>query len=182
MFPDLTPFVPSHVCLSCNGCCRFNEPASPWRPRATGPERTLLTAADPAAGFEAPGGGACAGLPTTPDGETHICRFFRPADHICRVYPQRPFECRLYPFVLVRRGPALEVCAHLSCPFIQDHLGQPAYEDYTAYLRRYFASPRVREALQAHPGLAGAYDGFSVELMTVFTIEESGSPFPPPCH
>lgn len=170
MFPELEPFVPSAVCLSCDGCCRFSAPDSPWRPHVTPSERDRLAASDPSAEVASASPGGCACLTTRPDGETHVCRFFRPADHMCRVYAQRPFECRLYPFLLARRGRDVDVCAHLNCPFVQDQLGRPAYEAYTAYLRRYFADPRVLAELKAVPELAGDYTASEVELLTVFKV------------
>ena len=39
MFSDLPQFVPQSVCLSCDGCCRFKEEQSSWRPKAVGDEK-----------------------------------------------------------------------------------------------------------------------------------------------
>ncbi|MCI0405004.1 MAG: phosphoribosylanthranilate isomerase [candidate division Zixibacteria bacterium] len=48
---ELKQFVPQEVCLACDGCCRFKEDSSEWRPKVAKteldallaePDRTLL--------------------------------------------------------------------------------------------------------------------------------------------
>ena len=76
---DLQQFVPSQVCLSCNGCCRFKDEASVWRPRPASDEIEAIRKnglAEKILGKEQ--------SPLSPDGRIktvcsdaeHLCSFF----------------------------------------------------------------------------------------------------------
>lgn len=41
MLQNFKQFVPSNVCLSCDGCCRFKQSDSRWRPHMTKEEQRI---------------------------------------------------------------------------------------------------------------------------------------------
>ncbi len=167
MIQQLKQFVPSEVCLQCDGCCRFKSADSPWRPKLGQGERAGLAATITAGDWL--------------DDDSHIktlrqcgedmCRFFNASDHTCQVYSARPFECALYPFVLSRSAAGIDVHAHLSCPYVQDTEALAAFEEYIGYLKNYFQSAAVQDFLKRNAGLVHDYSAFAPELRFLFTIE-----------
>ena len=114
--------VPSHVCLSCEVCCRFPERDSSFRPYFTETEirQAIATGLD-ASHFPDSAGSQVLAVPH-PFGEGYLCPAFDPETFHCRVYPVRPFDCQLYPFVLMwdedRR--AVSLCWDTKCPFFMN--------------------------------------------------------------
>ena len=163
---DLKPFMPSSVCLSCEGCCRFPNSDSVWRPHAGKGEREAGPAGpDIQASLDASGS-----LMTRPEGGAHACVFLKTADNTCNIYSARPFECALYPFVLTPRGKEIEVSVHLSCPYVQDVWDSSVFEEYVAYLKSFFEREDVRDFLKDNPYLIRSYPNNDQELENVFII------------
>ena len=125
MISQLKQFVPSNVCLKCDGCCRFQLSDSPWRPK-TG-QMELQEGIDEA-GY----------LKTVKEGNHHQCVFFNKIDHTCQVYSKRPFECESYPFVVSKENEDIKVYMHLACPYIQDREVSVELQDYVVYLKGFF--------------------------------------------
>jgi Fe-S-cluster containining protein len=158
MTPTLKQFVPSQVCLSCEGCCRFLLSDSPWRPK-TGEQ-------------EAPEGVDQLGyVKTTPQGEHHQCIFFSKKDGTCGIYSKRPFECALYPFVVSGTDHGVKVYMHLACPYIQEKEISPELQDYISYLQDYFKQPSTKAFLKSNRRLLHDYSPFENELKFLFNIE-----------
>lgn len=147
-------FVPSSVCLKCDGCCNFQTADSIWRPKWDKREfiddRNYVT--------------------TIQDCGQHLCRFFNKADHTCRTYHDRPFECELYPFLLSKGAGGIKVYVHLACPYIQDHESDPALAEYVGYLRGFFAQAGTLDFLRRNTHLIGDYAPVQEELRHVFDI------------
>ncbi len=173
MKEPLKQFVPSTVCLECDGCCRFKESDSDWRPHISPEEIAAVGASGLAAEifskhpFSAEGRVQTAGCGA---GGEHLCAFFNPADSTCRIYGQRPFDCELYPFVLVRKANKTMVCVHLNCPHIQQTIGTPEYKQYVKYLQGFFQRPETLESLRKNPALAGDYPAYLRELKELFVL------------
>ncbi len=165
MFDDLRPWVPSRVCLACDGCCRFDSADSVWRPRVEPEER-----GDPA--LSAHGPAADGRLETAEYGGRTICIFFHPGARACAVYPHRPFECRLYPFLLTRRHGRLRLCVHLNCPFVEEFRGTASYRDYVAYLREYFRRADVRRVFLERKEAFPEDGEWTEEVEEVLSLEE----------
>ena len=167
MISQLKQFVPSSVCLQCDGCCRFKSADSPWRPKLGTEEAKGLTTKITQADWLDDGGH----IRTLRHCGQDLCRFFNPDDHTCKVYDNRPFECALYPFVLSRSAAGVEVYAHLSCPYIQDTEATAALDEYVGYLKQYFHTPPVKDFLERNASLVHDYSPFVTELQHLFTIE-----------
>ncbi len=151
-------YVPSAVCLKCDGCCRFDLSDSPWRPRV-GEAESLADATD-LKGY----------LPTKPLGERHQCVYFNATDFTCGVYEQRPFECALYPFVLSLEDNVIKCYVHLACPHVLDTLRDPKFTHYVAYLQDWFQSKSVRLWLEDNRRLLHDYRHAAAELDYVLTV------------
>ena len=170
MLNDMKQFVPQEVCLSCDGCCRFKEENSPWRPKVTAAElqgpiqqglAERILAHSTAQGH----------IKTVSCGGQHICSFLNPQNNTCGIYPGRPFECQLYPFVLVRgKDETVGVCVHLNCPYIQESRSTKEFEEYVRYLREFFNRRDVRDFLHNNPSLGGDYAQYAKELEELFII------------
>lgn len=159
---ELKQFVPSKVCLSCDGCCRFQNERSIWRPRVAQEESKALVK-DIAPDWR---------LKTSCVHGEEQCVFFNREDRTCRIYQTRPFECRLYPFVLFKKGTETVVAAHLSCPYVQEKGDTKEAAEYVAYLRKYFEQPDVKAFLANNPGLATDYSEFGREMKKLFTLTD----------
>jgi Fe-S-cluster containining protein len=147
---SLKQFVPSTVCLKCDGCCRYKEADSIWRPAT-------------------PDGD----IKTTHCGSGHLCRFLNAADNTCGVYAQRPFECSLYPFIISKTPEAVKLYAHLSCPFVQDHQPLPEFDAYVEYLKDFFSRPDIRKFLIDNKAMFHDYTPYAMELLYLFDLSLS---------
>jgi len=160
----LKQFVPSEVCLKCDGCCRYKEADSAWRPKLGQDEQAglaaLITASDvlDAQGY----------IKTVQTHKGHLCRFLNGADNTCGIYTKRPFECSLYPFILSRTPDAVKVYVHLSCPYVQDHLSHSSFDDHAAYLKDFFHRADVREFLSHNKAMFHDYSPYAPELLHLF--------------
>jgi len=156
MVPALKQFVPSSVCLKCEGCCRFQSAGSIWRPKWDRKEFTddhdYVT--------------------TIQDCGQHLCRFFNKADSACRVYNDRPFECVLYPFLLSKHPNGVKVYVHLACPYIQEKQADPALEHYVEYLRGFFAQQGTVDFLKRNSRLVHDYAPVENELRYLFDLPQ----------
>lgn len=173
MLPELQQFVPSAVCLTCDGCCRFKEAESLWRPRLVQEEIKLAARQGLAERIFTPVLSADGRIRTHCSHGEHLCSFFNPSDHTCRIYQARPFECRLYPFILNKMNQQIVVCVHLHCPYIQAAEASPQFQEYAAYLKEYFSHRDVREFLKRNPTLISDYSAYQNELRELFVISLS---------
>ena len=155
MSPQLEQFVPSHVCLKCDGCCRFQGADSRWRPRYD--KREFVDADDY--------------VTTIVDCGKHLCRFLNKADSTCRIYADRPFECALYPFLLSRDEKGIDVYVHLACPYIQDMEQSVELKEYMTYLKQFFTKQETVDFLKNNKHLLGDYTPYLQEMLHVFKLE-----------
>lgn len=151
----LKQLVPSAVCLTCEGCCRYDVPDSLWRPKWD--KREFLDDNDY--------------VTTIQECGKHLCRFLKAEDNTCRVYADRPFECALYPFVLSQNKNAVDVYLHLACPFVQDNQDTGLIEEYIHYLEQFFQAPECIAFLKRQRHLIHDYAPVAIELKYVFTIQ-----------
>jgi len=162
----LKQFVPSKVCLKCDGCCRYKTADSPWRPKLGARDceglGALITAGNAMDGQSY--------VKTAPSCGQHICMFLEEKDNTCGIYSRRPLECFLYPFILSKTADALKVYVHLACPYIQDHLSRPDYEAYVLYLREFFRREDVRRVLAQNSAMLHDYTAYTPELLRLFDL------------
>ncbi len=158
MNPPLKQFVPSDVCLKCDGCCRFNLADSPWRPKAG--DQELLHGVDPQ-GY----------LKTVWEGSHHQCIHFNPKDHTCGIYGQRPFECSLYPFILSKTNQEIKMFVHLACPYVQEQETKESLSQYISYMETFFLQPSIKVFLKNNSRLLHDYSPFEAELRFLFNVE-----------
>jgi Fe-S-cluster containining protein len=161
---SLKQFVPSEVCLKCDGCCRYKEADSAWRPKLGADDQKKLAALI-AANDVLDSRGYIKTIQTC---EGHSCRFLNGADNTCGIYTKRPFECSLYPFILSQTSDAVKVYAHLSCPYIQDQLPSADFDAYAAYLKEFFRRADIREFLSHNKAMAHDYSPYAPELLHLF--------------
>lgn len=172
MFKDMQQFLSSDVCLSCEGCCRFDKNKSDWRPKIGKSEEPvisdyLVSSEKIATRLVVEKGGyledkLCHGM--------YACKHFNPEDTTCGIYEVRPFECRLYPFVLTRLNNKVEVSVHLTCPYVQRTKDTREYYQYVEYLKEFFNKPEVGAFLKNNLHLFGKYSGYEDELLPVFAF------------
>lgn len=162
----LKQFVPSAVCLKCDGCCRYKEADSIWRPK--------LGAGDEAGLFDLISSGDVLDkhgyIKTIQSCGEHFCRFLNQGNNACGIYTKRPFECSLYPFILSRTPEAVKVYVHLSCPYVQDHLSRAPYEAYVAYLKEFFRREDIRGFLSINKAMFHDYSSYAPELLHLFDL------------
>ncbi len=173
---SLKQFVPSEVCLKCDGCCRYKEANSAWRPKLGVDDQkslaALITAGDvlDAQGY----------VKTIQACGKHFCKFLKRKDNTCGIYTKRPFECSLYPFIISQTPDAVKICAHLSCPYVQDHLPRAVlipdirrssdFAAYVAYLKEFFSRAQTKEFLSRNKAMFHDYSSYAPELLHVFDV------------
>jgi len=171
MFVQMKQFVPSAVCLKCDGCCRFKEEKSLWQPKMTVEEERQAKSAglaDKIFSQNVIGHDRC--IKTTPGGGTHLCSFLDFKTNACTIYPARPFECQLYPFVISKDDQGLGVFVHLNCPFVQENEQTPIMVEYVDYLRNFFQDALVKSFLEKNKGLMSNYSFYKNELKLLFNL------------
>lgn len=171
MLGNFKQFVPSPVCLECDGCCRFKESDSRWRPHMTKEEQRIALQSNILGRiFDKLSVSADERIKTISCGGGFLCRFFKEQDHTCNIYTVRPFECQLYPFLLGKEGEKKILYVHLNCPHVQKHWGTALYKEYAVYLQNYFKQPEVKEFLRHNPSVFADYSADCVELDYVGAI------------
>ncbi len=166
MFKDFKQFVGSSVCLKCDGCCRFKEAHSRWRPYITEKEKQIAaTRLGVVEKIFGPNAVFSDGkIRTTPCGQGFLCHFLNNSDNTCGIYHARPFECQFYPFLLGKENGQAVLYVHLNCPYVQEHFGTSVYKEYTEYLKGFLSQKNVREFLQNNPMLLTDYSLYRDEL------------------
>jgi Fe-S-cluster containining protein len=161
---SLKQFVPSQVCLKCDGCCRYKEADSAWRPKLGKEDKAGL--ADRIIG-NTDAQGYIAAIQSCGQ---HFCKFLNEKDNTCGVYNQRPFECSLYPFIISQTPTGIKLYVHLSCPYVQDRFPGAELDSYVAYLKDFFHSGPIKEFLSLNRGMFHDYSSFAPELFYLFDL------------
>ena len=171
MIHDLKQFVPSEVCLSCDGCCRFKEADSAWRPKVSGREIKAAKQSDLFLKIYTKERVDSTERVKTVSCEGHnFCSFLDQKTNACRVYDQRPFECRLYPFVLTKKENKTVVTAHHHCPFVQQKRQTREFNDYAKYLEGFFKTKGVLDFVKENSGAWEEYPDDQDQLEYLFDI------------
>ena len=149
-------FVPSQVCLKCQGCCRFKEMHSVWAPCLLDEDiQNLLDRDIPPATLSIDK----RVIPVPVEGsEIYFCPFLGPKDNKCKVYEVRPFECQIYPFLLSVRNKKIHLTIDLNCPYASGMVNKKEFKDYVEYLTAYLNSPAQVELLKENPHILQAYE------------------------
>lgn len=126
----LSQWVPQQYCFTCQGCCRFDDGKSIWRPQITKKEikKKIFESRVDNKGF----------LKTKKNKTSFICCFLDDKKYCCRIYQQRPFECQLYPFLLISQKNQTLLAVHLACPFIQENRQTTGFYEQVDILKRFF--------------------------------------------
>ncbi|MCK5581260.1 MAG: YkgJ family cysteine cluster protein [Candidatus Omnitrophica bacterium] len=171
MLQGMKQLVPSKVCLSCEGCCRFSEAKSEWRPRIMEEEKVGVAKPELVEKIFLKGSvDEKKMISTIPFGERHICRFLTPQSNACGIYHGRPFECQLYPFLLMRKEPGVAVAVHLSCPYVQDAFGSSVMDEYIEYLKEFFQQKEVLSFVRRNKELVVDYSNCLGEIEELFSL------------
>lgn len=173
MLIDLKQFVPSDVCLSCEGCCRFHEEKSSWRPKITQEEVGLAAKCglcgpqleqniDDEVGF----------LRTVFSSSLNqfICSFFSDETKSCKIYLYRPFECQLYPFLLIKKQGKIFLGVHGNCPYVQVKQSAQEWKGHVEYLKKFFSKKKMADFLKRNPALFADYLPFQNEIEYLFEL------------
>ena len=172
MIDGLKQFVPSEVCLKCDGCCRFKEKESLWRPKIAKEEIERLSRHDLFSKIFSKSMVEKNGyIKTTSCGSGHQCHFFENKTNTCRIYGERPFECQLYPFVLTKNKGEVAVDVHHHCPYVQEHRNTQHFQDYADYLKQFFKREDVRNFMAGHSHLVSDYSSHQDELEFLFSLD-----------
>ncbi|MDD4894097.1 MAG: YkgJ family cysteine cluster protein, partial [Candidatus Omnitrophica bacterium] len=146
--------IPQEVCLKCRGCCRFHQINSAWSPCLLDEEiQDLLDKKIPPALISV--NKKLLPIPN-PQGEDFICPFLDAKDNKCKIYGFRPFECQLYPFLINLRSGKVILTLDLNCPYVSEHLKEPAFKKYTEDLITFLNSPAQLKILKENPQIIQA--------------------------
>jgi len=163
---SLKQFVPSKVCLQCDGCCRYKEADSSWRPKLGASDQKnladILMAGDILDNK--------AYIKTIQSCGAHFCKFLNASDNTCGIYTKRPFECSLYPFVISQTPLARKLYVHLACPYIQDNQPKVEFENYVVYLKEFFFSDEIKAYLKRQESMFHDYSLWAPELLYLFDL------------
>jgi len=159
----IDPYVPSEVCLACDGCCRYAEHGSVWAPLFLFEEIVALSEKNvvPSCLFthSANKAGKAARINLIQGKGSFVCPCLSLSDNACKIYSQRPLDCRLYPFLLLRQDGGAFLAVDEKCPYARENIDSQATRKYARGLAALLASPSVvvlmkenSEIIQAYPG------------------------------
>jgi Fe-S-cluster containining protein len=167
MFTGLPQIVSQKICLSCQGCCRFKDARSVWRPKVAPAEIKANEHKEDFTGALGEDGY----IKTVQEQGQNRCAFLNLGANTCGIYTGRPFECRLYPFLLTQENGRVAVSVHLSCPYVQEFRCSPEFEKYVGVLKAHLSGEARARFLQRNPALAGDYSAYRDEIEELFTLE-----------
>ena len=162
-------FVPSSVCLACDGCCRFSDAKSSWRPRVgDGEALPVIADREPIKSRRLIEPDRY--LAMQESGTMFNCICLQSQGNKCRAYATRPFECQLYPFLIFRDGEAIVVAAHLNCPFIQERKDEKKFASYVSFLEDFFHRKEILVFLERNRALFPEYQTARDEVLPLFSL------------
>jgi hypothetical protein len=136
--------ITSAYCLSCKGCCRFQEEHSAWRPKAyDGEEEFSGGKVFSKEDVDAKGYVKARSV----DGQ-YVCRYLDIDTNKCQIYSARPFECQLYPFLFFKKQQVIFLAVHLACPFVQEEKETEAFKGYCRDLAAFLTQEKAKEFLK----------------------------------
>lgn len=158
---NIPQFVPSDVCLKCEGCCRFDLTQSDWRPKIGESESEFFSKES----FDDQS------MVKAVDREALChCIYFDSNKNACKIYDGRPFECQLYPFLLMEEDDKAWIGLHLACPHIQDHLGSEVLKNFIQELQTYTQSLEFITFLSQNPSVFRDYSDYKDEIEKLFCL------------
>jgi uncharacterized protein len=168
-FPD---FVPQDVCLKCQGCCRFQEHKSSWRPKITKEEiEEVGSMKIPQSMIDDQQQIKTCDMPKlTPFSPPCQCMFFDAEQNTCQIYSFRPFDCQLYPFLLLRKENKIFVGVHLNCPYVEKTRYKLEFKLYLEKLEKYFSNEELKQFLKRNSFLASDFKNEMPEIDFLFQI------------
>jgi Fe-S-cluster containining protein len=159
----LDSLIPSEVCLSCRGCCRFAERGSVWSPLFLYEEIEKLVADDlvPACLFSH--SGASLKKASRIDGveidDQLYCSCLDTRSNACKIYSHRPLDCRLYPFLLLKKDGKVFLALDVKCPFAADPRQAPTLSSWQNEVMRFVSTPEFKKTVRRNPEILQAYPG-----------------------
>ena len=169
----LPQFVPSHICLACDGCCRFKDEHSSWRPKVSLEEMSQIDSQKKGLAeivFAKESVASDGYLKTVQTQSQCHCAFFNLEKNTCSIYSQRPLECQLYPFLLIKKDVGVVMGVHLNCPYIQQKRLTKSFDEYVVQLRKYFQKSEVIDFIRRNPALASDYSLYQEEIEDIFLL------------
>lgn len=177
--PGVPQFVPQHVCLSCDKCCRFESEKTHWRAQIAVDEAYKLRREKPALADKifskqavSPDGHFASKPSTNSKNFPCECVFFNHQDNTCSIYTDRPFECELYPFLLRIKENKIFLSFHWACPHMQNEYGTEKYKAYLEKIIAYFQQPMIVKLINENRHLAADYDEYNDEIEDVLLIKD----------
>lgn len=148
-------FVPSRVCVKCQGCCRFIEADSLWQPVLLENEAKALAKNKKSASCITQDKKIC--LIPSRNQDIFYCAFFDADKNKCRIYLKRPFDCQLYPFLINRRDNKIFLSVDLNCPFVAENIKSKSFQKYVDYLIKLLGGKKYKQILKNNPHIIQNY-------------------------
>jgi Fe-S-cluster containining protein len=157
----LKSFVPSEVCLACDGCCRYAEHDSVWSPLFLFEEILTLTQKNilPTCLFTHPASrpGEAARINLIEEKGDFFCPCLSLPDNKCKIYSHRPLDCRLYPFLFLRRDGKAYLALDKKCPYARKNPGNDKLREDAAALGLFLRSPEAVRIFKENPRIIQEY-------------------------
>jgi len=165
---NIPQFVPNETCLSCDGCCRFAEAQSIWRPKVVPEEIEDLGTCSDQVRPQLEQGLIIRAVEQ--EGQVQ-CALFQPQENRCGIYGHHPLECRLYPFLLLEREKGLAIGVHLNCPYIQERRQHSDFTEHVKTLKQFLRRKGIRDFLKKNRILAQEYASYQQQIEDLFMLE-----------
>lgn len=157
----LDQWVPSSVCLKCQGCCRYARHSGVWAPFFLYEEIMELVRGNivPCSVFSHPdvAKGRGGRIQTENRGEYFYCPCFDVKRNACAIYARRPLDCQLYPFLLARKEGKAFLAVDKKCPHVARNRSDPSWPVYVDYLFSSLESDTFLRQARNDPGIVADY-------------------------
>jgi len=149
---SLKQFVEQKYCLSCQGCCRFQDANSIWILRLFNQERRRLKLEKNT-------------LTPIKYKDIFFCPYFNQTKNYCKIYRKRPLDCQLYPILLNRDKNKIFLVVDNKCSFIKDKKQTKKFKKYIHYLTRVLQSKKFIKKISKNYDFITTYPSDVAEII-----------------
>ncbi len=141
---EIKQIIPQEFCLECQGCCRFSDPESAWKPHLLEEEKAAVGEIN---------------IKANPAQDNFICQHLELKSNKCDIYNNRPFDCRFYPFLFNRKNGRFFLSLDTNCAYVSRNGPAQQFQPGVNDLLELVRGERYLDILRRNPQLFQEYAG-----------------------
>ena len=143
-------------CLSCKGCCKFEEEELYFVPLFTKDEMEKL-GKNKATFKPYKNSSNVFQIQLKKQNKVYVCPFLK-NDHLCEIYENRPFDCRFWPFIFMKKDDKVYLCCDTDlCPEVED-LSEKEFNELKDKTMQWTEENKIMDFIEKHKDLIWDYE------------------------